>query len=107
MTSPIPIHVHGPISADLLPIYILLIFVPLLNVYFFFIGTVCTRIWFYKGSLGPEPEKFLILHKELKDRCRKSLLSPGTAVSEQDDTGTTTRRLNIRGTMFRTPVQRH
>lgn len=38
------------------PMYILLTFSICLCAYFFFIGTVCARLWFYKGALGPIPE---------------------------------------------------
>jgi hypothetical protein len=48
--------VHNPA-----PLYILLILAICLCGFFFWIGTFCVRLWFYKGALGPEPERFLIL----------------------------------------------
>ncbi|KAF1947472.1 hypothetical protein EJ02DRAFT_333533 [Clathrospora elynae] len=54
------------------PLYVLLVLVTGICAYFFFLGTVAVRLWFYKGALGPDPEKFIVLRKDLKSRYRKS-----------------------------------
>jgi hypothetical protein len=56
------------------PVYVLLVLSVAFCAFFFWIGTVCVRLWFYKGALGPEPEKFIILSKDLKARYRKSMI---------------------------------
>ncbi|KAJ4376545.1 hypothetical protein N0V86_006658 [Didymella sp. IMI 355093] len=53
---------------DPVPIYILLIFAVLLCAYFTWLGYVAVRLYFYKGVLAPEPEKFVILPAYLRDR---------------------------------------
>lgn len=93
-----PSSTRVPDAADPRPIYILLAFAVLLNAYLFFLGTVCVRIWFYKGSLGPEPEKFIILRKDHKERYRISL-TPGASESKQETTTGITRP-NIHSTPF-------
>jgi hypothetical protein len=54
------------------PMYILLVFVICFCAFFFWVGTVCVRLWFYKGALGPAPEKFVIipLHRKQKSSQR-------------------------------------
>jgi len=54
--------VHDP---DPKPLYILLIFIIGICSYFFFLGTAAVRLWFYKGALGPEPEKFIVIRSEV------------------------------------------
>ncbi|KAH9870025.1 hypothetical protein J1614_006947 [Plenodomus biglobosus] len=90
MASPMLSPTRVPDAADPRPIYILLAFAVLLNAYFFFLGTVCVRLWFYKGSLGPEPEKFIILRKGHKERYRISV-TPGASESKQEITTSVTR----------------
>ncbi|KAJ4373261.1 hypothetical protein N0V83_003555 [Neocucurbitaria cava] len=58
---------------DARPMYVLLVLAVALCAFFFWVGTVCVRLWFYKGALGPEPEKFIILRKDLKQRFRNSM----------------------------------
>lgn len=58
-------------TADPQPMYILLTMAIFLNCYFFFLGTACIRLWFYKGALGPAPQKFTVLPKRQKDRLPK------------------------------------
>ena len=55
---------HDP---DPTPLYILLTFVVGICSYFFFLGTAAVRLWFYKGALGPDPEKFIVIRKEVLD----------------------------------------
>ncbi|KAF1914518.1 hypothetical protein BDU57DRAFT_596475 [Ampelomyces quisqualis] len=52
------------------PMYVLLVFSICLCVFFFWIGTVLVRLWFYKGALGPTPEKYLIIphHRKTKSQ---------------------------------------
>ncbi|KAG9187281.1 hypothetical protein G6011_05152 [Alternaria panax] len=45
-------------------LYVLLVLVIGICCYFFFIGTATVRLWFYKGALGPAPEKFLVIKVE-------------------------------------------
>lgn len=51
------------------PLYVLLFIVISLCAWSFWIGTVCVRLWFYKGALGPVPKKFIIIphHRRKKD----------------------------------------
>jgi hypothetical protein len=49
------------------PLYVLLVLVSGIYCYFFFIGTAAIRLWFYKGALGPAPEKFLVIRIEHED----------------------------------------
>lgn len=53
---------------DPAPIYILFIFAVLLCAYFAWLGSVAVRLYFYKGALAPEPERFVILPAYLRDR---------------------------------------
>lgn len=70
-------------ASDSRAVYILLTAAIALCIYCFFLGTVCVRLWFYKGALGPEPEKFIVLKKGLRDKYRKSIFVNDT---EEDDT---------------------
>jgi hypothetical protein len=56
------------------PMYVLLVFAVCLCAVFFWVGTVIVRLWFYKGALGPAPEKFLIipLHRKQKNSQRRA-----------------------------------
>jgi len=54
--------IHDP---DPKPLYMLLIFTIGICSYFFFLGTAAVRLWFYKGALGPEPEKFIVIRSEV------------------------------------------
>ncbi|KAF1844315.1 uncharacterized protein K460DRAFT_379282 [Cucurbitaria berberidis CBS 394.84] len=71
-------------DTDPRPMYMLLVLAIALCAYSFWIGTVCVRLYFYKGALGPEPEKFIILTKELKERYRKSMLAGNCDDVQQD-----------------------
>ncbi|CAO2652554.1 Nn.00g008370.m01.CDS01 [Neocucurbitaria sp. VM-36] len=62
---------HDP--PDPRPMYMLLVLATAICTFTFWVGTVCVRLWFYKGALGPEPEKFIILRKDLKQRFRSSM----------------------------------
>ncbi|XPS75644.1 hypothetical protein M3J09_007719 [Ascochyta lentis] len=53
---------------DPVPIYFLLVLAILLCAYFGWLGSVAVRLYFYKGALGPEPERFVILPAYLRDR---------------------------------------
>jgi hypothetical protein len=57
-----PLPEPGPI-----PLYALLVLVIGICCYFFFIGTAVVRLWFYKGALGPAPERFVVVKVEHKD----------------------------------------
>lgn len=59
---------HPYDDPDPVPIYFLLAFAVFLCVYFAWIGSVAVRLYFYKGALGPEPERFVILPAYLRDR---------------------------------------
>lgn len=56
---------------DPVPIYILFVFAFLLCAYFAWLGTVVVRLYFYKGSLAPEPEGFVIFPAYLRDRSSR------------------------------------
>jgi hypothetical protein len=49
------------LSPDPTPLYILVVLLGCICCYSFFLGTVVVRLWFYKGELGPAPEKFLVI----------------------------------------------
>jgi hypothetical protein len=49
------------------PLYFLLVLLIGVCCYFFFIGTAVVRLWFYKGALGPAPEKFIVVRNEPQD----------------------------------------
>jgi hypothetical protein len=53
---------------DPTPAYILIGISIGLCTYFFWVGTVLVRLWFYRGALGPEPEKFIIVPQHRKKR---------------------------------------
>ncbi|CAA9960912.1 DUF3445 multi-domain protein [Pyrenophora teres f. maculata] len=55
---------HDP-EPDPSSLYILLILVAGICGYFFFLGTAAVRLWFYKGALGPDPEKFILIRSEV------------------------------------------
>ena len=60
---------HQPYNdPDTAPIYILCVFAVLFCVYFGWLGSVVIRLYFYKGALEPEPERFVILPAYLRDR---------------------------------------
>ncbi|UPX16573.1 uncharacterized protein EKO05_0006965 [Ascochyta rabiei] len=59
---------HPYDDPDPVPIYLLLILAILLCAYFGWVGSVAVRLYFYKGALGPEPERFVILPVYLRDR---------------------------------------
>jgi hypothetical protein len=52
------------------PLYILLVMAISFCNFFFWVGTICVRLWFYKGALGPVPEKFIIIphHRKKKEQ---------------------------------------
>lgn len=54
------------------PLYVLLFMAIGFCIFFFWIGTVCVRLWFYKGALGPVPEKFIIIphHRKKKEQSQ-------------------------------------
>jgi hypothetical protein len=59
------------------PLYVLLVLAICLCVFLFWIGTVCVRLWFYQGALGPAPQKFLIIphHRKQKSSQRSATQS--------------------------------
>lgn len=59
---------HPYDKPDPVPIYILFIFAFLFCAYFAWLGSVAVRLYFYKGALAPEPERFVILPAYLRDR---------------------------------------
>ncbi|KAF3050080.1 hypothetical protein E8E11_010116 [Didymella keratinophila] len=59
---------HPYDDPDPVPIYILFIFAVLLCAYFAWLGSVAVRLYFYKGALAPEPERFVILPAYLRAR---------------------------------------
>jgi len=59
---------HPYDDPDPVPIYILFIFAVLLCAYFAWLGSVAVHLYFYKGALAPEPERFIILPAYLRDR---------------------------------------
>jgi hypothetical protein len=72
MTDKTDLKAHAPA-----PIYILLVLAICLCLFFFWIGTVCVRLWFYQGALGPAPQKFLIIphHRKSKSSQRPTTQS--------------------------------
>lgn len=58
------------VDASLPPMIIVVILSTCFVAWCFWIGTVCVRLWFYKGSLGPEPEKFIIIPQHRKERVK-------------------------------------
>lgn len=59
---------HPYDDPDPVPVYILFVLAVLLFAYFAWLGTVVARLYFYKGALSPEPERFVILPAYLRDR---------------------------------------
>ncbi|KAF1922486.1 uncharacterized protein M421DRAFT_78116 [Didymella exigua CBS 183.55] len=59
---------HPYKDPDPVPIYILFTFAVLFCAYFAWLSSVAVRLYFYKGALAPEPEKFVILPAYLRDR---------------------------------------
>ncbi|RAR14509.1 hypothetical protein DDE83_002081 [Stemphylium lycopersici] len=57
-------------GTDLLPLYIIIILITGIWCYCFFLGTAAVRLWFYKGALGPEPQKFIVIRNEIDDDAR-------------------------------------
>jgi hypothetical protein len=55
------------------PLYVLLGISIGLCCFFFWIGTVCVRLWYYQGDLGPLPQRFVIIpHHRKKKPHRQS-----------------------------------
>lgn len=52
---------------DPVPVYILLIFAVLFCAYFTWLMSIAVRLYYYKGALNPEPERFVILPACLRD----------------------------------------
>lgn len=73
---------------DPTPAHILIAISIGLCTYFFWVGTVCVRLWFYRGALGPEPEKFIIVPQHRKKR------------RQQAEAEALRVKLNKRGTVF-------
>jgi hypothetical protein len=67
----------GPKPPFPAPLYVLLVLAVCLCVFFFWIGTVCLRLWFYQGALGPVAQKFLIIphHRKQKSSQRPTTQS--------------------------------
>jgi hypothetical protein len=59
---------HPYDDPDPVPIYILFVFAVSLCAYFAWLGSVAVRLYFYKGALAPEPERFVILPAYMRDR---------------------------------------
>ncbi|KAI4632680.1 hypothetical protein J4E80_000037 [Alternaria sp. BMP 0032] len=59
-----PLHLQQP---GPIPLYVLLVLVVGICCYFFFIGTAAVRLWFYKGALGPAPERFIVIRNETQE----------------------------------------
>lgn len=55
-------------DSDSRPIHFLLIFAILLCAYVVWIGSIVVRLYYYKGALGTEPERFIILPAHLRNR---------------------------------------
>ncbi len=60
---------HQNADPDPAPLYILLILAILSCIYFIWLGSVAVRLYFYKGALAPEPERFIILPAYLRHRA--------------------------------------
>jgi hypothetical protein len=56
-----------------IPLYILLLLAISLCIWSFWLGTVLVRLWFYKGGLGPVPQKFIIIPHHRKRRELENL----------------------------------
>lgn len=59
---------QGP---NLLPLYIIIILMTGICCYCFFLGTAAVRLWFYKGALGPEPQKFIVIRNDTNGNERR------------------------------------
>ncbi|KAL6707516.1 hypothetical protein ACN47E_004086 [Coniothyrium glycines] len=57
---------NNPIFSHLHALLALSIFI---NGYFFWIGTVFVRLYFYRGALGPQPYKIIIIPDRFRQRC--------------------------------------
>jgi hypothetical protein len=55
-------------ALKLTPMYVLFILAICICGFLFWSGTLCVRLWFYRGALGPEPEKFIVMPLHLKRR---------------------------------------
>ena len=66
-----------------LPTYILLYFAILFCLWAFWVGTICVRLWFYRGALGPEPEKFIIIPHHRRKFLKKVALPKPIVASKQ------------------------
>jgi hypothetical protein len=75
---------------DPTPLYILIVLLGCICCYSFFLGTVVVRLWFYKGELGPAPEKFIVIRDRIlasdkyEPSSTASHLRPG--IPQSDDT---------------------
>jgi hypothetical protein len=57
------------------PLYILLAISIGLCAFCFWIGTVCVRLWYYKGALGPLPQRFVIIPHHRKKKLQQQQLA--------------------------------
>ncbi|KAH4225140.1 hypothetical protein HBI06_024450 [Parastagonospora nodorum] len=78
------------------PLYVLLFIVIGLCAWSFWIGTVCVRLWFYKGALGPVPEMFIIIphHRKEKEPAQAQSLPPPTIKNGRNTVFPTVAHLN-------------
>lgn len=53
-------------APDSTPLYVIIGLLACICMLLCFIGFVFARLWYYKGALGPEPERFIILPKHPK-----------------------------------------
>ncbi|OAL56231.1 hypothetical protein IQ07DRAFT_496700 [Pyrenochaeta sp. DS3sAY3a] len=53
-------------AAELTPLYVIIGLLACICILLCFVGFVFARLWYYKGALGPEPERFIIQPKHPK-----------------------------------------
>jgi hypothetical protein len=79
------------LDPDPLPLYVVLALLGGISCYFFFLGTFVVRLWFYKGELGPAPEKFVIIRDaKLTSYHEEPSTTDRTNFQNSDDTAIST-----------------
>jgi hypothetical protein len=79
------------LDPDPRPLYVVLVLLGGISCYFFFLGTVIVRLWFYKGELGPAPGKFVIIRDaKLTSEHGDQSTTDRTAFQHSDDTAIST-----------------
>jgi hypothetical protein len=77
-------------TPDPTPIIICLLIVISFCAYLFFIGFNVVRLWYYRGALGPTPEKYLIVPLHRKKKAQGHTRATSTGVDLHDEGATAT-----------------